>query len=120
MQASPITKNLELVQKTTKIYEIQFKKDGANLDITGWTIFFTVKEKLTDEDDDAKIKKTITTHEDATNGKTLVQLTSTDTDLTPKSYYFDIKFKDNSVPAQIGVIIQGRITITRIVTQRES
>ena len=120
MQTAPVNKTLEIVQKTTKIYEVQFKKNGANQDITGWTVFFTMKNKLTDEDVDAIISKTITVHEDSTQGKTLVELTSSDTDVPPKSYYFDIKFKDTSTPAQIGVVIQGRITITRISTQRES
>lgn len=120
MQNAPISKNLELVQKCTKVYEVQFKKDGANQDITGWTVFFTMKNKLTDEDADAVISKTITTHEDATAGKTLIELTSTDTNITPKTYFFDIKYKSDDSPANIGVIIQGRITVTRIVTQRES
>jgi len=119
MQA-PITKNLELVQKTTKVYEIQFKKDGQFVDITDWIVFLTVKEKMTDSDDDAIIKKTIVSHTDAPNGKTTIELDSTDTDITPKSYVFDIKYKDDSTPANIGIIIQGKLTVTRIVTQRES
>ena len=117
---APIYQNLEIVQKTTHIYEVQFKKNGVYQDITDWTVFFTVKTKLSDEDNFAIIKKTITSHTDAENGKTLIELTPVDTDITPKSYYYDIKYKDNSSPANIGVIIQGRLTITKIVTQRES
>jgi len=117
---APLTKNLEIVQKTTKIYEVQFTKNGAVLDITGWTVFFTLKEKMTDTDAEAVIKKTITTHADAINGKTLVELTSVDTDITPKSYVFDLKYKDDESPANIGVIVQGKLTVTRIVTRRES
>ena len=117
---APIAKNLELVQSTTKIYEVQFKKDGTNLDITGWTIFFTAKDKMTDTDGEAVIKKTITVHTDAVNGKTTIELTASDTNVNPKSYVFDIKYKDDCSPANIGVIIQGKLTVTRIVTQRES
>ena len=36
-------KALLIYKKSTKTYEIQFKKDGGVVDITGWTIYFTVK-----------------------------------------------------------------------------
>ena len=120
METTPLDKDLKLSQKTTKIYEMQFKKDGIPVDITDWIVFFTLKENMNDTDDNAKIKKTIITHEDATNGKSLIQLSSTDTDLTPKSYYYDIKVKDNCSPANIVVIVRGRITVEKIVTRRES
>lgn len=111
-----IWKDLEIFRKTTKVYELNFKKDGQVLPITGWTIYFTVKENMADPDVDAKIKKDITTHIDPTQGKTIIELSTIDTDLDPKSYYYDIKYKD--AEGNAGILFRGRITIIEPVTTR--
>ena len=66
--------HLSVPKNTSKIYELQFTVDDLPLSIDGWTIYFTVKRNLTDSDDDAIIKKDITSHTDATNGKTQILL----------------------------------------------
>lgn len=110
-------KNLIVVRKTTKTYEIRIKKNGISEDITDWTIYFTVKAEYADSDDDAIIKKDITTHEDATNGKTLITLSSTDTDKTAGNYHYDIKYKDDE--DNIGILSYGKFKIAEAVTQRQ-
>lgn len=110
-------KDLQLIRKTSKTYELTFKKDSIVQDITGWTIYFTVKEAMQDSDNDAKIKKDVISHADPTNGKTLIELCSTDTDVPAKSYYYDIKYKDSD--DNIGIILRGRLKIVEIVTQRQ-
>lgn len=112
-----IWKDLEIFRKTTKVYGLNFKKDGLPLDITDWTIYFTMKENMGDIDDDAKIKKDIITHLDATNGKTTIELSTTDTNLTSMPYYYDIKYKDDE--DNVGILYRGRITIVEPVTTRE-
>lgn len=100
--------NLEIFQKSTKAYELKFKnKYKAALNITGWTIYFTVKEKMQDKDADAKIKKIITIHLSAIDGKTLIELSSSDTDLLG-NYYYSFDFKNNN--GKEGVLFLGRIT----------
>jgi hypothetical protein len=37
-------KDMEIYRKTTNYFELHFKKDGIAEDITGWTVYFTVKE----------------------------------------------------------------------------
>lgn len=111
--------NIHIPEKTTRVFELIFKKNNICVDITGWTIFFTAKVNLSDTDEHAVISKTITTHEDALNGKTLISLTDTDTTLTPKSYYYDIKYKDAESPENIGILFSGRLTIERAVTLRK-
>ena len=107
--------NLEVFRKTTKIYELNFTQDGNSKDITGWTIYFTVKEKKLDTDNNAKIKYDITTPQDATNGKTLIELTQSDTDRTG-NYYYSIDYKDNE--GNVGVLFYGRILFLEKVAQR--
>jgi hypothetical protein len=120
MAATPTKQDFTLIQKTTKTYQLQFKQDGAYVDITDWIVFFTVKVNMVDPDVSAVISKTITTHTDPTNGETEIVLSSTDTNQSPKSYFYDIKVKDDSSPSNIFVVLTGRLTIERIVTQRES
>lgn len=64
-------------------------------DITGSTIFFTVKINKTDTDAAAVISKkwTPTTGGgyDTTKGQTFVDLSALDTNLTPGSYFYDVR-----------------------------
>ena len=104
-------KNLEVIKKTGKIYEVPFKKNGQTEDITGWTVYFTVKESMKDIDANAKITKKITTHEDAKNGITLIDLSESDTDIDVGNYYYGIDYKDSS--GKIGTVLSGRLKIIK-------
>ncbi|GAG74929.1 unnamed protein product, partial [marine sediment metagenome] len=41
-------KELTITKKTTKVYELQFTKNGSAETIAGWTIYFTVKQNMKD------------------------------------------------------------------------
>ena len=85
-----------IVRKDTENINLNLKKDGVALDITGSTIYFTVKT-LDDEaenDEGALIQKTVTAHEDAVNGFSIIALDTTDTDIPPAQYKYDIEFVD--------------------------
>ena len=116
----PIEQDLTIPKNTTKSYEIRIQQNGVPIDITGWIVFFTVKERMIDGDDKAIIKKTITSHTDPTQGKTIISLTDTDTDKSPKSYYYDITIQDDSAVDNRFVILRGRFTIERTTTRRET
>ena len=102
-------KDIEIVKKTTKIYELHFTKDGQNKDITGWSIYFTCKANMLDSDANAKITKTVTSHSAPTDGKTLITLEASDTDIEAGNYYFSIDFKDDE--NQEGVLFQGKLKV---------
>lgn len=109
-------KDLQIFKGTTKIYDIIFKKNGIVTDISDWTVYFTAKEKMKDEDNIAKIKKDISSHLDPVNGKTVIELSADDTDLPTKSYYYDISYKDDE--GNVGVLLWGRLKIAKPVTTR--
>ena len=111
-----VRKNLEIFRNTSKVYELRFKRQGMNNDITGWTIYFTVKENMIDTDVNAKIKKDITTHPDGKHGIALIEISSSETDLPEKAYYYDIKFKDEN--DNVGILFSGRLEIKKPVTLR--
>jgi hypothetical protein len=109
-------RNLVIFRNTSKSFQLNFKDTVGNPeDITGWTVYFTVKEKMEDADVDAKISKDITSHYDATAGKTLISLTASDTNLKG-NYYYDVKYKDDS--NNTGILFHGMIKFREPVTVR--
>ena len=113
-----IWKDFNIYQKTSKGIELIFrdKTNGGYKDITGWTIYFTVKESRNDSDDNAIIKKDITDHSDPINGKSLIELTVLDSNKTPNNYWYDIKYKDTNGGA--GILFEGRMKVVKPVTTR--
>lgn len=88
-------------KSTSPSYYIKF-----NRDITDWTVYFTVKEKMEDSDENAVIDKKITNHQDAVAGKTIITFTSDEVDLKG-NYYFSVDYKDDE--GNEDVIVYGRI-----------
>lgn len=88
----------------------------SEIDLTGATIYFTVKQASDETSDDstALIKKDITSHTNPTNGTTLVQLTPSDTDVAPGKYVYDIKLKKangDQTTVQVGnVVVKPAVT----------
>ena len=67
----------------------------SGVDLTGATVYFTVKSAADSDatDTTALIKKDITSHTDAVNGATEIVLAPTDTDIAVGKYKYDIKLK---------------------------
>ena len=91
-------------------------EDGARIDITGWTIFLTVKASEDDLDSAAVISKTITTFSNPTAGEAEIELTPTDTAQVIESYVFDIQVKTSA--GEIYTIIEGILNISQDITIR--
>lgn len=107
-------KDLRIVKNTTQIYELVFEQEnGQAQDITGWTIYFTVKVQVKDPDSSAVISQVITTHSDPLKGKTLIELTPDDTDITAGNYYHSVDFKNTL--DQTGVLFTGKLKIQKAV-----
>ena len=101
-------------------YTLEFKKANGNPQpITGWKIFFTMKQNLDLGDDKASLKVDVTEHDDAENGLTSIHLSNGQTDaLEPGKYFFDIQVK--KAANDIKTIIMGQITVLADVTRREN
>lgn len=107
----PECMNLIITKGATPTFELQFTDDDdIALDITGWTIYFTAKEKISDTDENAKINKKITTHSEALNGKTLIELTNTETNRTG-NLWFSVDYKDDD--GNEGCLFYGKITFLK-------
>lgn len=90
--------SLTFVRKTDNPITLTFKSGGVALDITNYTVFFTVKKSSNSLDNDtgAVISKTITSHTDPTHGITVVNLTAADLTIQPGNYQYDVAFIDNA------------------------
>lgn len=106
-----ICRNLTIPRKTTKIFELIFRRGTAYEDITGWTFYFIAKEKMDDPDSTAPIMKEITIHTNPTLGKTTIELEPTDTDIYCKNYYYSIDYLDDD--GNEGVLFWGRLKIAK-------
>jgi hypothetical protein len=87
--------SLTVNRKTTNTYTITFTRNGVAENITGWTVFFTVKKNTSQTDALALISKTITSHTNPTLGITTITLSPTDTDITAGNYLYDIVYVDD-------------------------
>jgi len=110
---------LSVYRGDDKTFNFTFKNsNGAAINITDWTIFFTVKEHETDADDDAKIKKDVTSHTSPTGGLSTLSITDSDTNLTPKKYYYDFQYK--KADGTIKTIVKGEFRVLTDITRRTS
>lgn len=88
--------NLSLIRRDDVDLDITFTdKDGEPINISNATVYFTMKRKKTDSDDDAVLAIEVTSHSNPTAGETRVSLTNTETDLPPRYYFYDVQIKDS-------------------------
>lgn len=107
--------NLEIFRGDTKSYNLTFvDDDGAAIDLTNATIYFTVKTSPTVVDASASIQKIVTSHTDAVNGLSQVSLTATDTNLTIGTYYYDIQL--SLAAGDVITVVSGLFIVKQDVT----
>ena len=108
--------NFKLIRGDDQVFALKFKQGGVAKDITGWTIFFTLKRDKDDSDDDAIIEKTVTTHTNPTQGETEFSITDTETDSLQGIYYYDVQYKDTT--PNIKTVMIGTMSFEKDVTRR--
>ena len=92
-----MSRRMEVIRGDDCQFELTFVDiDGDPIDLTGATIYLTVKKNLTDSDDDAVINKSYSSFSDPTSGVTVIDLSHTDTSIPVRGYYFDIQVEDAS------------------------
>lgn len=95
--------------------------DGNAIDLTGATVYFTVKSAFDDDDTDADaiISKDITSHADPTNGRSDIVLTDEDTDVALSEHYIaDVQIKNAAGAITTSSIFSVEVTgdVTRRIT----
>ena len=114
--------NLIIKKKDSWSRTLYFEdEDGNDLDITGWKIYFMVKEKISDDDTAAKISKTATLSSPLA-GEATIELTSGETALLG-NYIFSIKvITDTPIGNTFEAItvLEGTIVFTNTIIQAVS
>jgi len=92
-------------------------KDSNPVDLTGSTIWLTMKSDPSVDDTSAEIQQSVSTHTDASNGKTTVVVPNTTTDtLTPSStLYYDFQWVTPS--DEVTTIMSGKVKVLRDITR---
>lgn len=109
--------SMTVVRRDDASFELTFTDvDGNAIDLTNGTVFFTVKKKLTDPDEEAYITQEITLFDDPDSGIALLELSNTDTNIAPGKYYFDVQLLtgDDKVTSSNA----GSFIVSQDVTQR--
>lgn len=107
---------LSIIKRDSVSFELDIKNCGVAIDITGYTIYFTVKSSanISAGDGSAIIKKIITSHTDPTNGITHIVLTPTDTNQTAGEYFYDVQMK--APDGEVTSCVMGQFEIIQDVT----
>jgi len=114
--SKPTLYNIDIYQGDSYSWGFEFVANDMPLDITNWTIYFTVKANITDPDSAALIQKIITSHTDPTHGKSALNLTHTETDTLPIGVaLYDIQIKTSG--GEIHTIYKGQVKVSADVTQ---
>jgi hypothetical protein len=108
--------NLNAVRGDTFTLPIQIKNNGIPMDISGWTFFFTMKNKINDSDANAVLKRDIVIHVDANQGRTQLVLSATDTANFVGSYVYDFQFRD--INGNVGTFLLGTMNFVKDVSRR--
>jgi hypothetical protein len=109
------TKLNDFYRGDTRDYALTFTSNGAAYNISGATIWFTLKKNRLDADTQAALQKTLTQHSDPSHGITTLSLTASDTAIEPGRYFYDFQVKTQS-----GVIItflSGVVNVLEDVTR---
>jgi len=104
--------------KILKVYDASVSPRVV-YDLTGKTIFFTVKylNDNADNDDDALIKKDITDHTTPESGISSLELSAIETNIPIGGYKYDMRIYDADPLVQMNSV-QGLCEIVGIVTKR--
>jgi hypothetical protein len=112
--------NIEVIRGDDITINATFKdENGTAINITGYTVFFTVKDNYTSTTDtDALISKTVTSHTNPTQGITQITISDTENNLDEGEYYYDFQLKDTS--DKISSTTRGAFIVTFDITRRIS
>lgn len=113
--------DLTIIRGDNTTIELTYQDSDSNaIDLTGATVFFTVKSAIDADATDANaiIQKDVTSHADAANGRSDIELSDSDTDVALGEYLGDIQIKNAA-----GDIISSQVFTVQVkgdVTRRTS
>jgi len=83
--------NIEMPRGDSAAIPIRITNNGDPVDISDYSLVFTVKEKLTDADMNEVFQVTITEHINPTNGETILKIPYQDTEVNVGKYHAEMR-----------------------------
>ena len=103
------TQNLEIVKGFDQSYILTFTDSDGAIDISQWTVYFTVKTQKTAT---VMISKTVTVHTDPTNGISRIALTNLETNIARGTYKYTLTVKTGT--GELYPVLADIFTVTEI------
>ena len=109
-----------VIRGDTHTITLNVRGVSGPLNLTDSTVLFTVnKSKAPADDTSAVIMKTVTVHDDPTNGLTIIKLAPEDTkDIEPGNYWYDIQIKASN--GDISSLPKARFEVVSDITRRSA
>lgn len=104
-----LNKNLEIIKGNDQLYTVAFRDNAGLIDISLWTVYFTIKEQKTLS---IIVKKEITEHSDPTNGATQISLSNSETDIKKGKYRYLINVKTGA--GEIFSLMSGMLEVIEV------
>lgn len=112
-----MAKITNLIRGDSHIINVKFDNNGTPLNISGYTVYFTVNASKNPTDDStAAIQKNITSHTNAALGQTTITLLPADTNSMLGNYFYDVQLKDPS--GNVTSFKQDSLTVIADITRR--
>lgn len=92
--------------------------NGVAIDITGWLVFFTMKEDKDDSDSEAIYQKIIEAQSGSSDGTITMTIPGEDVNDFVGPYYYDFQFINAS--GGVHTITSGTISFEKDITRRTS
>lgn len=109
--------NLKAMRGDTFIRSLSFvDESGTVIDITGWTIFFTAKNVLSEADAAAEVSVNVTSHTSPTGGLTQILASAAAMTIEPGDYFYDIQIK--KADGTIFTILSGKLIVETDISVR--
>jgi len=103
----------------TQVYTLTIKdKDGNAVNLSGSSVWFTMKKNPTLPDDEATLQVVVIDHTDPTNGITKIVVPATETSKLKggHTYYYDFQLVDFA--KNVKTLLAGKVEVLQDVTQR--
>ncbi|MCX5727094.1 MAG: hypothetical protein NT030_08045 [Candidatus Saganbacteria bacterium] len=108
-----------MVRGDTFSRTIYVTENDAVVNITGWSIFFSLKKNWQLPNSEASLSKIITSHTNPSHGETVLELLPADTqNLDPMDYDFDIQILTDT--GEVFTVLRGKFTLEWDVTMGTS
>ncbi len=99
-------------------YKLTFKNADTKepIDLTGASVWFTLKENVNDPDSEAAIQVHTENHLDPTNGKTEIVVPASETNnLEIKTYFYDFQLVD--AQGNVSTVMSGKVKVLPDITR---